>query len=215
MTVALDLGNLSAISDYSDLVSKIKLWLDRGSDLDPFIPTFITLAEGYLNRVLRVPDMETTIAPTTISGAFTLPDDVIAIRGVWVAGRPLQASSPEEMATLYGAREGYATIYSIVGRQVSIAPIDTGAVKVIYWQRIPALTINNPTNWLLNYHSDIYLYGALVQAEAYIDNPERVAQWQVAFDGCVDQLINLGNRQKYGGPIVARAGPARIAGIRA
>jgi len=212
MAVALDLGNYGAISDYSGLVTQAKLWLDRGSELDGLIPSFVALAEGYLNRTLRTPEMENIAAPTMVDGVFPLPADFLAMRGLTVGGRPLDAVSPALLADTYGALAGYSRAYAISGRQVRVAPYSSDPVSLSYWQRIPALNLNQPNNWLLDGHSDIYLYGTLLSAETYIDNPDRVAQWRAAFEGAVEQLVEASNKARWGGPIVARPGVLRVRG---
>ena len=211
MAVAIDLGNYADIGDYASLVAKVKLWLDR-DDLDAMMPTFIGIIEPYLNRTLRTPDMEAVTYPVATGGVFTLPADCLAVRGVSVAGRPLDAMSPASQMAAFGSPQGIvggcATSYSIRGNVVTLAPggpTGTVTATLLYCQRIPALTFSAPTNWLLTSHPDIYLYGTLAQAEAYIENPDRAAQWTSLFDGAVESLVEAAGKTRFGGPIRARA----------
>lgn len=215
MSIALDLGTTGVISDYSDLIEKARLWLDRGTELDPLMPSFIALAESYMNRTLRTPEMEAIANPVQENGAFGLPDDYLALRGVSASGYPLVAMSPASLAHTYGDLAGCPRGYALQGRQVTVAPVGDEALQLAYWQRIPALTLNNPTNWVLDLNSDIYLYGTLASAETYIDNPARVAQWRGAFEGAIDQLVQSSSKARWGGPITARHGVRRIRGARA
>lgn len=218
MTVALNLGSYADISDYSSLVEKLKLWLDRGSDLDAQIPTFISLIEPYLNRTLRTPDMEATTFPVITAGGFSLPPDCLAVRSLSMNGVPLDAMAPGQMAGAYGTPAGIITgcprAYAISGRAVSIAPVSAGTAALSYWQRIPALTIAAPTNWLLTAHPDVYLYGALAQADGYIENPERAAQWTGLFEAAVQSVTDAAGKARWGGPIRARA-TTQVRGVRA
>lgn len=214
MTIAINTGTNSAFADYNDLVGNLRLWLDR-SDLDPLIPTFISLAEGYLNRVLRVPDMEAAIMPTVTNGRFALPDDCLQVRSVRCGGVALEAYSPSGLLDTFGAALGTAGGYAIAGRTVTIAPASTLPVQLAYWQRIPQLTVNAPSNWLLIDHSDVYFYGALLSAETYIDNPGKVEQWRGAFEAAVDQVQTAGSKAQYGGPIRMRVNVRQFPGVRA
>ncbi|MFE8106915.1 phage adaptor protein [Sphingomonas melonis] len=219
MAVALDLGSYSDISDYSSLVEKAKLWLDRGSELDTLIPTFIANTEGHLNRVLRTPEMEAFAPMTAVAGSFTLPADCIQVRSLTVAGQPLAASSPVDLATrYYGRNNAYVTgcpaAYAISGRQVQVAPVSDGQIALSYWQRIPALTVNQPSNWLLDNHADIYLFGTLFHANTYIVDTDAAAGWSTLFDAAVGTLQDAGQRARYGGPIVARSGVRPVYGVR-
>ena len=214
MAVALDLGADNALRDYTDLVAKVRLWLDR-DDLDGLISTFIRLAEGHLNRQLRTPEMEAVVTLPAIGGALTLPLDAISVRGITVAGRPLIALSPTQLSEAYGSLAGFPRGFAITGRQVALAPLADTSATLTYWQRIPALTLSQPSNWLFAAHSDVYLFGALFQANAYIVDTEAAARWGALFDAAVDAVSDLGSKARYGGPIVARAGPAAIRGVRA
>lgn len=226
MTVALDLGSYSDISDYASLVAKARLWLDRGNELDDLIGTFVANAEGYLNRVLRAPEMEAFATPVTTLGAFTLPADCLQVRELTAGGRPLASTSPGALAQTYTAitgvtgttgaiMSGCARAYAISGVQVQVAPVSTEALGLLYWQRIPRLSLVQPTNWLLDTHPDIYLYGTLFQANTYIADADAAAGWSAVFEGAVDQLVQVGKKARWGGPIVARAGPSSVRGIRA
>lgn len=215
MSIALNLGSDAALADYSDLVDKTKLWLDRGSELDVLIPTFIALAEAYLNRTLRTPEMEALAAPPVANGGFRLPADCVQVRGLTSAGRPLTQLSPAQIAASYGALAGIPRAYAIKGRDVSIAPTANEPCELSYWQRIPALTINTPSNWLLDAHADVYLYGTLASAVGYIDEPESLAQWTGAFEGAVQQVVEASGKARWGGPIVMRSGIASLRGVRA
>lgn len=219
MTIALDLGSYSDISDYSSLVDKIKLWLDRGSELDNLIPTFIGNTEGHLNRTLRTPEMEMVAEVTAVGGGFTLPLDCLQVRGLSARGRPLRNTSPGALAGTYRAhdgayRAGPALAFALTGRQVQVAPLSDAPLTLSYWQRIPALTLTQPTNWLLDNHADIYLFGALFHAETYTPNPEAAAYWSALFDAAVGTLQDAGSRARWGGPIEARSAVRPVRGIR-
>jgi hypothetical protein len=215
VTVALDLGAYSDIADYPGLIDKVRLWLDRGDELNPYLPTFIMLAESYLNRTLRTPEMEAYTSVPVVGGLARLPLDCLEVRGISVGERPLQATSPANLARDYRGLAGAPLSYAIRGRDLLLAPTSDDALDLTYWQRIPALTLNAPVNWLLDGHPDIYLYGSLAAASGYIDDPEKLGQWQAAFEGAVEQLRDAGNRARWGGPIVARSGVQQFRRVRA
>jgi hypothetical protein len=109
------------------------------------------------------------------------------------------------VAGTYTGTAGIPTAYHIQGRSLVLAPPPASAsnLTLTYWQRIPALGSTMPTNWLLEQHPDVYLYGSLIQAEAYIANDERIGLWKSAHDEALGDLIQHGHRQQYGaGPLV-------------
>lgn len=208
MSIAINTGDIGGINDYTSLVDTITLWLDR-DDLSVQIPTFIRLIEPYLNRVLRTPDMDAMATPMLVDGGFAIPTDCLQIRAVYYAGKPLDSLSPSSLLGQYmtnaGILNGVPMAYSVTGARATIAPSATGVVMMTYWQRIPALTPVAPSNWLLSSHPDVYLYGALAQAEGYIENPDRAAQWTALFDASVKSLIEAAAAARFGGPVRARA----------
>lgn len=205
MAIALDLGGYGDISDYSSLVEKIRLWLDRGSELDEQIPTFISLLEDYLNDMLRTPDMEAVGPVSAIDGTFKLPLDFEQMRGLTYNARPLNSTSPEQLATRFGELSGIPSEYAISGRSVLIAPRVSGTLILSYYQRIPRLNLNNPINWLIDRRPAIYLYGALATAEGYIENPERASQWGGLFEASVERYANASTKARHSGPMVMRS----------
>ena len=58
------------------------------------------------------------------------------------------------------------------------------------------LSDTNPSNWLLERRADIYVYAALLQAEAHIVNDERLSLWKAALDEALADLNADGNRQR-------------------
>ncbi len=220
MAIALNIAVFSDITDYQSLVEKAKLWLDRGDEIDALFPTFVGNIEGYLNRTLRTPEMEKFSSVSALNGGFSLPADCLQVRGLYIAGVPLDATSPAMLGARYTAFDGAWTkgcpnAYAITGRQVQVAPVGERAIGLSYWQRIPSLSVSSPSNWLLDAYPDIYLKGLLYEANTYIVDTEAAARWSTLFGTAVDQLQQNGLRSRYGGPLVARSGVAQVRGVRA
>lgn len=194
-----------SIATYSDMVTAVGDWLDRG-DLAARIPDFLRLTEARLNRLLDDPDMEvsTTIAAT---GDYTaLPADFGEMVSINTGRGPLGAIGPVEFAGYDHTITGYPRVYSIVDQTIAFAPANaTASIALVYRRTIPALNLSNPTNWLINRAPDIYLYGALVQASAFLAEDDRVGLWKSAFDEAIQELRIDSQRRKWGaGPIAPR-----------
>lgn len=196
-----------SIGTYDDLVAKVAAWMDR-DDLLPRVPDFIALLEARLNRTLRTPDMEVVTTLAVTGERVALPLDCLQVRALHLDGvpdRPLDAMSPNAVAQRFGGQAGCPRAYAIAGRSLTLSPPPASPVtlSLTYWQRIPSLSSALPTNWLLDAHPDIYLYGALVQAEAYLANDERVSLWKSAHDEALGELVQAGERARWGaGPLV-------------
>ncbi len=189
------------LATYTELVASVGSWLDR-DDMAARVPDFIRLTESRLNRLLDDPDMEVS-ASLTGDGA-DLPADFGGMVSVGTAdGYRLQPLSNVDYAAML-PQSGQSRYFTIRENKVYYAP-GSANTTLIYRRTIPALTEAAPTNWLLDRAPDVYLYGALVQASAFISEDDRIALWKTAFDEAIDELRGDGTRRKWGaGPIAPR-----------
>ena len=198
-----------SLSNYSELQTSIASWLKR-DDLMGSIPDFITLAEAKIRRKLRVSGLEST-ADLSVSAEYTdLPADYLEMRSVYVDGstrKALTQMSPNEMDSRnMGSSTGTPQVYAIVGGQIRLAPAPdtTYALKLIYYA-FPQLSGTNTTNWVLDNHPDIYLYGALLEAEPFLKNDKRVSMWASLLQSAVDQLEESDAGYRWGGSLSVRS----------
>jgi hypothetical protein len=96
--------------------------------------------------------------------------------------------------------EATSRYYTIEGANIILADQSTTTdLIVLYYQKIPALTISNTTNWLLTAHPDLYLYTTLSEAYGVIKNGEQEAKWYNKAIGVFDQIDSADKRGKYSG----------------
>lgn len=189
-----------ALDTYANLQTAIAGWLNR-ADLTAAIPDFITLAEAQISRRLLmqgpVRRMMTKAALTVATEFVDVPTDFMGVRTIYLtigSGTPqLQYCTPDQInqkkqatATLTGDPE----FFTIVGGQYQFFPAPSASVsgEQTYWQRIPALSVSNTTNWLLTINPDAYLYGALLQAAPYLKDDARVTVWGSAFETILSDI---------------------------
>lgn len=203
--------------NYTQLVTDLAAWLNR-ADLTTQIPRFIRFAEAEFNRVIRVPDMEATANVTVTSGSGSLPADCLSVKTARIAGVSkldyISTDEFDELSSSVNPPTGNPDSYSEWGSSLHILPSGDATVAIRYFQTIPALTASNTTNWLMTRHPDLYLYAALVQAEAFGWNDERIELWRSAVEQTIAQINADGQRNKYGGLIAARSGPSQVVGAR-
>lgn len=194
-----------SIATYSELVTAIGDWLDR-DDLATRAPDFIQLAEARLNRLLEDPEMEVTSTITATGDYTALPSDFGAMVSVSTGDGRLSAVGPVEYASYDTSVTGTPRHYTIVDGSIAFAPRNSSAViRMVYRRRLPALTAASPINWLLSLAPDVYLYGSLVQASAFLAEDDRLDLWKSAFDEAIAELRAEGSRRKWGsGPIGPR-----------
>jgi hypothetical protein len=198
-----------SITTYSELQTAVGNWLGR-SDLTSRIPEFISLAEAKLNRVLKSQAQETKSTSFSITAEYVnVPSDFIESRNFYVTSTDpdiaLQYMAPDEMSRY--SSTGKPKFYAVVGSQFRFAPAPDGTYTstLIYYAKLPALA-SNSTNWLLTSHPDAYLYGSLLEAEAYGANDQRVGLWKQGYDQVVAEINGVSQRGRYGAPMAARPG---------
>jgi len=195
-----------AINTYSTLQTAVANWLDR-NDLTDRIPEFVALAEATFNRVLRLRAMETTVADATPSGSKedALPTGYLQMREVHLATTPVVSLSyitPEIMYRIRaGSTSGKPNSYTIVGDNILFGPTPDGAYdySMTYYKAFDALSDAAPTNWLITNAPDLYLYGALLQAEPFLMNDERVALWERGVRQVINDLQQQDDKDRHSG----------------
>ena len=195
-----------AISNYSELQTAVANWLDR-DDLTARIPEFIALAEARFNRVLRLRSMEAKYTANTVAGQrnLALPASYIQMRNFQVNTSPLTTLSyvtPEIYDRLWGgSTQGTPKFYTILANEVSLGPIPASVMEVemLFYKKFDNLSVTTTTNWLITNAPDIYLYGAMLEAEPFIMNDERVQLWATALERGVNDLQEQDNKDRHSG----------------
>jgi hypothetical protein len=193
------------LQTYSDLTTAIGNWLQR-SDLAALLPNFVQLFEACANRRLRVRQQEATVALTPSNGVVALPSDYLSWRRLTWTGNPRQELGFVEPSWLQAAYPNVPTdiprVFTIEGGNIKTMPLDPGnvALELVYFQQIPSLAANS-TNWLMSQHPDLYLFGALVEAQAYTVNAETAALWKARRDELFGEIETLSNKTRGPGAI--------------
>lgn len=195
-----------ALNTYATLQTAIADWLNR-TDLTATIPDFITLAEAEIKRRLRRSTTRTTI--TVNDEAETAPADMAELRALnfvsaqaWL-DRPLDICTPEMLAERRARFGGVSarplSVAYIAGQLVFAPPPDTTyTAEIVYFTQLTPLSVSNTSNAVLVEAPDAYLYGALLQAEPYLEHDARLPVWQGKFDAAIDQLNAVRQNEEYG-----------------
>ena len=205
-----------ALATYSDLLSAVAAWLNRGSDLDARIPDFIALAEAEFNRRLRTIEMEVTATATLTGDAVAVPDDFLGLRSLKIDNTALEYVPPAEIAD-DESTGGYPTRYTVSDGQFIFRPApSSGDVQISYYASIPALTVGNTTNWLMTRWPDLYLFATIAHAAFYIRDPEMVADCQNRAEALIAQINQQTLSERHGGRrLAAQHRVGQVSNIRA
>lgn len=206
-----------AVDTYTNLQAEVTDWLNR-ADLAAKIPVFVRLLEAQIERTLRVREMLASSMLSVTSGSTALPSDFRGVHDVVIN----TADGPRVLewapiGEIYRVRlqnqsvAGEPRLYSVQGANIVVAPEpdQTYSGTLLYSQAIPRLTTTTQeTNWLLDRHPDIYLFGTLMQAAPYLMGDERVTLWGSALGSILEEVrINDERETKGSSPLRARFKP--------
>ena len=200
-----------AIGTYAELQTAVANWLDR-DDLTDRIPEFIALAEAKMNRVLRISLMENiSTAISTVAGTrdYSLPTGFTGMKEFHLTTSPLTPLSyitTEMMSRVWAGsttgRPQAFTLFSDAGtRKIKLGPAPDVAytTSMLYLKKIDNLSTTNPTETMLAENPDIYLYGALLEAEPFLMNDARVQLWAGMLERVAQDLQNRDNFDRHSG----------------
>lgn len=190
---------------HAELLARINFWTKR-ADLLTYMPAFIELAEARINRDLRVREQETAFTGTiSSSNTLALPTEFAALKSVQPSGVSGWSIEPATLEQVI-ARNRTTGTPSLVHVGEVFTFDGTGEVSGVYFKRVPALTATATTNWLSLKHPDVYLFGALSEAFAFIMDKTNAALWGGRFESALSQVMNADNRDRFAAVLTARKG---------
>ena len=195
-----------ALNSYANLKTAIADFLNR-DDLTAVIPDFITLAEAQIYRDIRHYEMENRATAQLDSQYLARPSDwleTIRIHLTTSGTRNLQLLSGASMADKRQGVEnatGEPKFYRHAERAFEVFPTPDGTynVEILYYQKIPALSDTNTSNWLLSEAPDVYLYGSLLHSSPYLAEDGRVAVWAQLYSAAVSKVNGAGDAASMSG----------------
>lgn len=195
-----------SLTTYAELKTTIADFLDR-TDLTSNIPTFIQLAEARMSRDIRHWRMENR-ATAEVDGQYSaLPSDFLEPIRLHLESpeyRQLELANQFQMQDLRARSAdtaGKPQYYALTQGELEVYPIpnQTYNLEMNYYQKIPALSDSNTSNWVLANYPDVYLYGALVHSAPFLHEDQRITVWEALNKSAID-AINVDNqRSKTGG----------------
>ncbi len=186
--------------NYSELQAAIASWMNR-DDLTDVIPGFIDLCEAEVNRQLRTADQENELIIVPADGQIEalIPPGYEGFRAVRV-DQILRYKTPHALDTPppYSDRVRY---YTLIDNKIRFNQTLTSEqqIELLNYAQVPALTDFDVSNWLLQAHEDVYLFGSLRYAERYVKNPANAEQMQSVFIDKLGQVIERDKRDRWSG----------------
>ena len=154
-------------------------------------------------------EVRSTMVTTVDQQYFQLPGGYIQMRNMQLNTNPttpLEYITPEMLDRLYGSTTtGKPRAYSLIGDEIQLAPIpdSTYTVEMAFYEKFTALGDGSSgtvtSNWLTKNAPDVLLYGALLEAEPFIKNDERVNLWINAYNSAITRIQDADARDRHSG----------------
>jgi hypothetical protein len=144
------------IETRDDLISAVK---DYSLRSDAPVKLFIRLFETDLKPLIKHYLSETIVDLPIVGNKVTLPSDFVTARSVVVDNYMTRQLGIRD-SLIYEDEVGYRQVgkeFHFVGRT------DIQTVQIVYTAKVPALTEDNPTNWLLQEFPSVYVHGVLAK----------------------------------------------------
>lgn len=192
-----------ALSTYAELKDEVISFFKDRTDLAHKVDVFLDLCEADINSLpdFRLLEMETQALLTLSSGAVTLPDDYLEWRQVTLVTDPrrgLEYIPPSLVETWYADRTmSPANKFTIINDTMSVYPLYTGDVELIYYAKVPALSATATTNWLLTKKPNAYLFGTLHYAAVYEQDKEMQQTYGSKYGQAMSEIIAADRGARY------------------
>lgn len=172
---------------YGTLKADVASFVQR-DDVTDIIPTWIRYATAAFSRTLRVPQMETRDVQTLTTEYVSLPTDFLEVIAVtrddgkelrYIARPQFEAYAAQELTP-------DPPVFTVEDYQFRFLPAPSVAepltATILTYERLPDFTTDESTNWLLDEHPDLYLWGVLLFGRAWLHDDDRLARIKPLYD---------------------------------
>lgn len=196
---------------YQGLCNKIEDTLNR-RDLTTVIPDFTVMATKRISRDMariKHPGGITRAIATVTNNYAPLPNDFLSMYQLMDQDTriALVYITPDQSMTIqsdgWKPPHGAPTYinylpstgliyYTIMGKTLRMVPPPAAsaptALEMWYYANLSAISVANPTNWVLTQYPDLYLYGSLVHTAPYLKNDERIQIWEGIYQSILKDI---------------------------
>ena len=206
---------MAVITSYSTLQTAVTDYLAR-SDLSSWVPNFIqNCEERFYRDPLNVGawmESALNISNDATTGLAAVPTDYLRLKNAYLSGilaPPLVRVSLEQLYARY-PRSGTLSQPQYIARDGSnfvFGPVPSGSYTIVgtYYAK-PVLLRNFASDaaahWMIVNAPDLLLYGALLEAEPFLKNDQRLVLWKSAYDMAVDTYRRMQAEEDQSGSAI-------------
>lgn len=180
----------------------------KRKDLNALIPTFIGLAEEWLDETIYTLARETSYVFTPLQPVNPLPSDYKRIIRVYGNGELLDPF-PTDFDSSYagGTIPAIGNGYQLINNNIVLSLPQLVKVQIDYYAILEGLSDTNVSNWLFEDSPNTYLWGSLVQAAIYMRDTNLQTVWDSLLQRSLGTYTDDDAKARYAdGPLTMRAG---------
>ena len=199
--------------NYIELVDMSKAYADRqDAEVEVSMDVFIILSESRMNRLLKTRKQSARAYSVTVTDQeyYSLPPDFAGMRDVQVNSAlpgathktaPMDYISPVSMNIQRNKEYGGRVYYTIIADQIQIFPtLDAGqSIEMVYYQKVPTLTIDAPLNWMSIDNPDIYLAGMTGEISLFAKDYQAADGWFTRMSEAIEELASVDIVERWSG----------------
>jgi hypothetical protein len=191
---------MAIVTSYPTLLTAVGDYLAR-SDLSTFTPNFV---QNFEERFFRDSEnwgswMESALSVTITNNVAAVPASYLGLRVAYIAGnyaQPLKRVTLEQLYSRYPrgrGTSGTACFMARNGANFEFGPENVSGTLTGTMFAKPTVLRSYTTggadavaHFLIVNAPDLLLYGALLEAEPFIQRDERLSVWKSAYDWALD-----------------------------
>lgn len=198
---------MNNLTSYSQLQAAMQKYMKR-QDLNALVPTFIGLAEEWLDENIYTLARETSYVFTPLQSVNPLPSDYKRIRRVYANGELLDPF-PTDFDSSYanGTIPTIGNGYQLISGNLVLSVPQLTKVQIDYYAILEGLSDTNVSNWLFEDSPNTYLWASLVQAAIYMRDATLQTTWDALLQRSIGSYTADDDKARYAdGPLTMRAG---------
>ncbi len=192
---------MAVTTGYASLITNVQNYLAR-SDMASDVPGFI---QNWEERFYRQPKnhgrwMEAELSAVVASGVIPVPADYLNLKMAFVSGSPSARLEMVSLEQCYGryprSHTGFPCWMARDRTNFVFGPQpDSGyTIKGVYWAKptlMRTFASDAAAHWLIVNAPDLALYGALLEAEPFLKNDNRIMVWDRFYQAALTDYRDL------------------------
>lgn len=176
------------LNTYDELKAEVQSFLWDRADVVAKIPTFISLAESEVRRLIRTRNVNDSRQFSYAGDQAAIPCGAAAIKAIQIdeggSSRDLDYVSPEMFSALSDPKTGTPRFYTVQNERIYFYPQGATQGRILFVDPFEPLSKACRCNWLLEEHPDIYLCGALKWGKMWLIDSDQ--DWASPFYSAIE-----------------------------